>query len=68
MTSAFRGYNVREFQETPNPAALTSLITTCAAALPRNTDAMVSARILELIVLGWGWDGKGRDVETLAKC
>ena len=22
MTSAFRGYNVREFQETPNPAAL----------------------------------------------
>lgn len=22
MTSSFRGYNVREFQETPNPAAL----------------------------------------------
>lgn len=34
MTSAFRGYNVREFQETPNPAALKCVLDRPVDPLP----------------------------------
>jgi hypothetical protein len=44
MTSAFRGYKVREFQETPNPAALKCVLDRPVDPLPEGSAAIRSYR------------------------
>ncbi|MBY0112423.1 MAG: NifU N-terminal domain-containing protein [Phycisphaerales bacterium] len=41
MTSAFRGYQVREFQETPNPAALKCVLDRAVDPIASATDAPI---------------------------
>lgn len=47
MTSAFRGYNVREFQETPNPAALKCVLDRPIDPLPESHAPIRSYRTPE---------------------